>query len=650
MMKNLAGKLKLKKHFLLVIFLSIIFLLLIPTNNAHAFSFFGIEDIASDAFFSSIGWVVNLISKIIGATLLPLAANLLNWIFEVGKFTTAPVVVSGWAISRDIANMGFILVLLFIGFATILKLNTYGIKQLLPKLIMIALLINFSLVIGGVFIDMGNDIGRFFVSGGSEDTTGVGDNIMAAVALTRTIQPNTDALSVEELESDNLLIKSLGALAMTIVVTFLLSAMVLIMFFRMIFLWILLILAPLAWIAYVIPHASQYWSQWWTKFLQWSFFPAIFGFFIYLGVFTGLKFSAPESFGSIPTIPAALTRADTLPFQSITTLLQYTAVIFILFFGLIAAQKWSLAGASTAMKLGNTGKNWMLGKVKGGTIRGAKLAGKAAVRAVPEERRRAVRETLEKIPLVGRAIGGPGARHAAQQKMLKEQRGKMKNLRPQDYEAILKQTVATPEGLARRAGALAELAEKGKLKDEHKKYFGNFLNASGKASDVLQSMPAWALDENIQNTLARNPATKEEWTKIIEIENPEDRRNKALKAAMPKEAKDFAKIQRVIIDIEDEKLEKLPVEQRRDEINRRQAVLDHVIERFKKGGDFHGNHLTALANKNQGSYEVIREKLEEIKDDLQPGVKKYLESGPGFVTFTEAKEEPAAGTTEATPA
>jgi len=48
----------------------------------------------------------------------------------------------GWGIVRDVANLGFVLVIIVIALATILRRQEYGFKKLLPKLIAAAILVN----------------------------------------------------------------------------------------------------------------------------------------------------------------------------------------------------------------------------------------------------------------------------------------------------------------------------------------------------------------------------------------------------------------------------------------------------------------------------------------------------------------------------
>src|SRR3989338_7431568 len=71
----------------------------------------------------------------------------------------------GWRVTRDVANMFFVFFLLWIAIATIFGFEQYGIKQLLPKLIVTALLINFSLPIAQVVINTSSSLAGVFKQG-----------------------------------------------------------------------------------------------------------------------------------------------------------------------------------------------------------------------------------------------------------------------------------------------------------------------------------------------------------------------------------------------------------------------------------------------------------------------------------------------------
>ncbi len=64
----------------------------------------------------------------------------------------------GWQLVRDFSNIWFILAILFIAIATILRIESYGVKKWLPGIILMAFLINFSLPITTFIIDISNVI------------------------------------------------------------------------------------------------------------------------------------------------------------------------------------------------------------------------------------------------------------------------------------------------------------------------------------------------------------------------------------------------------------------------------------------------------------------------------------------------------------
>lgn len=62
----------------------------------------------------------------------------------------------GWEVFRNLINLFFILILVFISISTILQVDSYGYKKLLGKLVIAAILINFSMFFTKVIIDVSN--------------------------------------------------------------------------------------------------------------------------------------------------------------------------------------------------------------------------------------------------------------------------------------------------------------------------------------------------------------------------------------------------------------------------------------------------------------------------------------------------------------
>ena len=71
----------------------------------------------------------------------------------------------GWVVVRDLVNMFFIFILLIMAFAIILGVERYGSPQTVRDLFIMAVVVNFSKTICGIFIDIGQVIMLTFVNG-----------------------------------------------------------------------------------------------------------------------------------------------------------------------------------------------------------------------------------------------------------------------------------------------------------------------------------------------------------------------------------------------------------------------------------------------------------------------------------------------------
>lgn len=113
----------------------------------------------------------------LGLWLASIAAALL---LQVGGFTTNAFVVTGWPFLQGIANLGFIMALLYIAFSTATGLGDFGARRMLPRLLIAALLINFSLVIGGMIIDASRLVMAAMIRGlGNPGITEIGSRLLA---------------------------------------------------------------------------------------------------------------------------------------------------------------------------------------------------------------------------------------------------------------------------------------------------------------------------------------------------------------------------------------------------------------------------------------------------------------------------------------
>ena len=141
-----------------------------------------VDDLLANIIYGLFIWPLSQVLKL-ELLLLPIVA-------EYNNFTQEAGVSAGWEALRDLSNMFFILILLVIALATILKIQSYGYRQLLKKLLIVAVLINFSKTIVGIAIDFSQVIMLTFVSVIKNIAAG---NVMTALGLQNILQKGSDS-------------------------------------------------------------------------------------------------------------------------------------------------------------------------------------------------------------------------------------------------------------------------------------------------------------------------------------------------------------------------------------------------------------------------------------------------------------------------
>lgn len=189
-------------------------------------------------------------------------------------YTTGPIIDTGWVVVRDFANMLIVFFLIIIGLGTALRLGQYEAKKTLPKLIGVALLINFTPVITGFIVDTSNIFMNFFLEGlaGRGIVTNVFNSVSSIVDNDLTIGGALTFIPK---------IILIGIFEVFAAVVFLLFAALFII--RRIAIWILVILSPIAFVASILPRTSGLFKTWWNQFFQWSIIGVFAAFFLWLG-------------------------------------------------------------------------------------------------------------------------------------------------------------------------------------------------------------------------------------------------------------------------------------------------------------------------------------------------------------------------------
>lgn len=309
----------------------------------------GTAGIASAGLFLILGALIQGVAWFIGQ-LLTVITDILFSVAGYSKFIDNNVVSVGWPIVRDLCNMFFILILLIIAFATILRVESYSWKKNLPKLLIMAVLINFSKTICGLAIDFAQVIMLTFVNGFAGSGAG---NLYDALGLGKIFEISKlpAQFSDKNISGMSVFGSLLLGLFILIIAGVVIVIFTVILAFRIVMLWILIILSPLAFLAMAIPAGTKYASQWFGEFTKNIIVGPVLAFFLWLSLATvgQLDYATFGGYNSSTdsanqqTVSAALTTAG-----SKDNLTKFIVSICMLIGGLMMAQQIGAAGSSLA--------------------------------------------------------------------------------------------------------------------------------------------------------------------------------------------------------------------------------------------------------------------------------------------------------------
>jgi len=175
-----------------------------------------------------------------------------------------------WQISMGIVNVIVIFALLAIAFANILHLNinTYAAKKALPGLIIGVVLANSSILLIRFLADVTAALSVWAASIGGVGSITSLILVYFPAAIGKAILLTTPSVV-------GLIILLISPILM-IYYLFLIIAFIFALFKRIIILYFLVMVAPLAFVAYGVPTFQQYFTKWWDMFLRYLFlFPII---------------------------------------------------------------------------------------------------------------------------------------------------------------------------------------------------------------------------------------------------------------------------------------------------------------------------------------------------------------------------------------
>jgi len=273
------------KKFAIAAFMLVVFVLLfifLPASPAFAAPT-KLFTKAKDAGISILFFIIESAISLVGSLLI-LLMKLLIMLSLYNDFINNPYVQKGWVMLRDLVNMFFILGLLLIAFGTVLKIEKYSYNKLLGRLLIMAILVNFSRTICGIIIDFFQVIMITFVKDFKDITEG---NIMEWFGA-KELWKRKSHSQPEANQAAEAVVNALFGLVFITIGTIVVAIFCVILAFRIVALWILIVVSPLAFFAWTFEPAgggiASLAQQWQQHLWKYCIVGPVLAFFLWLSL------------------------------------------------------------------------------------------------------------------------------------------------------------------------------------------------------------------------------------------------------------------------------------------------------------------------------------------------------------------------------
>jgi hypothetical protein len=327
--------------------------------------------------------VLNYIVIILGKVTLLLIQIIIIPILNYNSFSSSPIIGLGWSLVRDVMNMFVIVALIFVAIFTIVGNHRAHWEQQLPQLFIAVVLMNFSRTICGLLIDISQVIMFTFVNALLDIAAGNFTQLFQLQDFGK-LNPVAVQASIDSGKGFDAFAQFMGAFLQVplygsiVAILFLLALAFL---YRIVLLWILVIMSPLTFflggIKGIFHGAEHSAGQWWGRFTGALMMGPILTFFLWLALAAASSGSIATSEG-FPTPPEGDTYFSVAALDSshITSLL---VALILLTVGMQVAGEQSSKVGGAAASLINEG---MGRRVVGGALLSPYTAARAGVSAL----------------------------------------------------------------------------------------------------------------------------------------------------------------------------------------------------------------------------------------------------------------------------
>lgn len=312
----------------------------------------------------------------------------------------------GWTMARDLANMAFLFILLYIAFKIMFEAETTQTIQMLVAVIVVALLVNFSFFFTRLAIDAGNILSIQFynaIQAPSIASTAASQQPGVSGALSNSANASAFANAIGSGGNSKDLTFSImgmlnlqglfntqsfqnwytkqngtqGFMVVLITLTFLYIAAGIMFWlltvafvtngikflFRIVVLWFLIIASPLAFVARAVPRFEGYYHEWQEALIKHAFYPAAF-MFIFL-ILTNFSNQMGQNNALINGLYQGLNSSNSatplaaIGYAAANVFIRLGFVIAMLYIGMEASKRIGVMGA----RIANHAGEWVGGRM-----------------------------------------------------------------------------------------------------------------------------------------------------------------------------------------------------------------------------------------------------------------------------------------------
>ena len=175
---------------------------------------------------------------------------------------------AAWSGFRDVANVAFVIAFLIIVYSQITQagLSNYGIKRMLPRLFIAALLVNVSFIFCQLAVDLSNMLGYSLAGFFDGFAVGSGDDNVSEIQTAGTILTWVAIAGVVLAAAAGIALAFLGPALMSSLLALLMIVLILVA--RKALIVILIAISPVAFVAYLLPNTEQWFKKWQKTFLS----------------------------------------------------------------------------------------------------------------------------------------------------------------------------------------------------------------------------------------------------------------------------------------------------------------------------------------------------------------------------------------------